>query len=159
MSRLKRCWAPCFTLNSGFLKLQTASIIISLYTAVIHFILIFYFIFILSGGQSDTFFSPLFEFNKYGMNVISICSILYCMFYIICCSFGLIHGINTVSQLFHHMFQLLLTIHCLINDIQETRFYYLPWLYCTLIEILFCISFGIFMVYRYWHNVSITQQA
>jgi len=129
MALLTNCWAPCFTLNSGFLKLKSASIIISIYSAVIHVLLLFYSIYILMGGQSDTFFSPLFELNRYGMAWASVFLIIYSISYIFFCCFGLIHGINT-----------------------ETRFYYLPWIYTTLIEILFMVSFGIFMVYRYYHN-------
>ncbi|CAG2100255.1 unnamed protein product [Medioppia subpectinata] len=84
---------------------------------------------IASRRQSDTFFSPLFEFNRYGMTVSSLFLIIYSISYIFFCSLGLIHGIKT-----------------------ETRFYYLPFIYVTLLEILFVVSFGIFMVYRYYHN-------
>lgn len=37
---------------------------------------------------------------------------------------------------------------------QETRFYYFPWLYTSICEILFMVAFGIFIFYRYYHNVS-----
>jgi len=129
MAPLSGCWAPCFTLNSGFLNLRNGSIITSIYCGLIHVLIFFYSIYILMGGQSDTFFSPLFEFNRYGMTVCSIFLIIYTICYIIFACYGLIHGIKT-----------------------ETRFYYLPFIYLTLIEILFMISFGIFMVYRYYHN-------
>lgn len=98
MGLVKRCWAPCFTINSGFLNLPKASFIISWYTAVLHILVLFYALYILMGGRSDTFFSPIFEFNRYGMNWISAILVVYCLFFIICCSFGLIHGIRSVRH-------------------------------------------------------------
>ncbi|XP_054160638.1 uncharacterized protein LOC128958742 [Oppia nitens] len=129
MALLVRCWAPCFRLNSGFATLRNGSIIIALYCAFLHILILFYSLYILMGGQSDTFYSPLFEFNRYGMNVASILLVIFSISYIFFCCFGLIHGIKT-----------------------ETRFYYLPFLYITLLEILLVVSFAIFMVYRYYHN-------
>ena len=96
MAPLSRCWAPCFTLNSGFLNLKNGSIIISIYFGLIHVLILFYSMYILMGGQSDTFYSPLFEFNRYGMTVCSIFLIIYSMSYIFFASSGLIHGIKTV---------------------------------------------------------------
>jgi hypothetical protein len=108
--------------------LELGSIFIAIYTAVLHFTFFFYGIYVLDGGRTDTFYSPLFEFGKSGMNWIASCLIIYSLFFIICCSVGLIYGIRS-----------------------ETRFYYLPWLWCTVLEILFAVTFAIFMVYRYWH--------
>lgn len=126
-----KCWAPCFVLNSGYVKLKIGSRIIALYTALLHVLVFFYAVDILKGGRSDTFFSPLFEFSRYGMNVISIVLLVYTPLYLLCGSWWLVRGIRT-----------------------EIRFYYLPWLWATMIEILGMVAFGIFMVYRYYHNVS-----
>jgi len=104
------------------------SIIIAVYTAVLHILSLMYAVYILTGGRSDTFYSPLFEFSKHGMNWIAGWLIAYSLFFIICGSIGLIYGIRS-----------------------ETRFFYLPWLWCTFIELLFMVGFGIFMVYRYYH--------
>jgi len=119
MALPERCWAPCFTLNSGFLKLKSAAIIISLYTALIHLLILFYSIYILMGGQSDTFFSPLFEFNRYGMTWSSVFLIIYSISYIFFCSFGLIHGINTVWFYLESVLNLFIIIQfivCLTGD-------------------------------------------
>lgn len=126
---LSKCWAPCFTLNSGYLGLEKGSRLIAIYTATTHVVFIFYGIWILCGGQSDTFFSPFFEFSRKNMYVLAGLLIVYCIGYIVIGSLGLIHAIRS-----------------------ETRFYYLPWLYCTLVEILFFSGFGIYILYRYYHN-------
>src|SRR5689334_14409851 len=96
MAPLSRCWAPCFTLNSGFLNLRNGSIITSIYFGLIHVLILFYSIYILMGGQSDAFYSPLFEFNRYGMTVCSIFLIIYSISYIFFGCYGLIYGIKTV---------------------------------------------------------------
>lgn len=130
---LTQCWAPCFKLNSGYLSLERASRLIALYTAVTHVVILLYAVWILCGGQSDTFFTPFFEFGRKDMYFLAVLLILYCLVYIILGSYGLIHALNS-----------------------ETRFFYLPWLYCTLMEVLFFTGFGIFLYYRYYHNVSIS---
>lgn len=94
---LTSCWAPCFTLNSGYLKLENANKLIAVYSAVIHVVLLFYSIFILMGGQSDAFFSPFFEFSRKSMYTLAMLTILYCIFYIIMCSLGLLHAIKKVT--------------------------------------------------------------
>lgn len=72
MAFLKRCWAPCFTLNSSnMINLELGSIIIALYTALLHVLSFTYGIYVLIGGRTDTFYSPLFEFGRYGMNWIA----------------------------------------------------------------------------------------
>ncbi|RWS13099.1 cadherin-related tumor suppressor-like protein [Dinothrombium tinctorium] len=75
MQLLRSFWAPCFTVNkSNRVKLTTGCVLIAVYTAVLHLVLFTYFVDVWSGGRSDTFYSPLFEFSKSGMNVI--CGIL-----------------------------------------------------------------------------------
>ncbi|KAH9529448.1 hypothetical protein DERF_003333 [Dermatophagoides farinae] len=130
---LKRCWAPCFTLNSGYLALEKGSKLITYYTATIHILFLFYGIYLLMGGQSDAFFSPFFEFSRKDTNILAFLFIAYCIFYLIFCSIGLIHAIHT-----------------------ETRFFFLPWLYFSLFEILFLASFGSFLLYRYYHNKAVS---
>ncbi|KAF7492442.1 hypothetical protein SSS_01114 [Sarcoptes scabiei] len=126
---LQRCWAPCFTLNSGYLGLEQGSRLIAIYSGVVHIIFLFYGIYLLLGGQSDSFFSPFFEFNRKDSNILAFFFIAYCIFYLFICSIGLLYAIK-----------------------METRFFYLPWLYLTLIEILFLFTFGSFLLYRYYHN-------
>lgn len=126
---LKRCWAPCFTLNQrNSIDLEPACIIIAIYTGVLHVLTGFYGIYVLDGGRTDTFYSPIFEFSKSTTNGLSIFILIYSILYIICCSIGLIYGVRS-----------------------ETRFYYIPFLWTTLLELLCMISFGLFMIYRYWH--------
>ena len=93
---LKRCWAPCFTLNSGYLALEKGSKLIAYYTATLHIVFLFYGIYLLMGGQSDAFFSPFFEFSRKDTNILAFLFIAYCIFYLIFCSIGLIHAIHTV---------------------------------------------------------------
>ena len=97
---LSSCWAPCFMLDSGYLNLEKASKIIAIYTGVVHFVFFFYGISLLFGGQSEVFFSPFFEFNRKDIFDALIIFVVYCILYIIICSWGLIHGIRTVSILF-----------------------------------------------------------
>lgn len=154
---LSKCWAPCFTLNSGYLGLEKGSRLIAIYTATTHVVFIFYGIWILCGGQSDTFFSPFFEFSRKNMYVLAGLLIVYCIGYIVIGSLGLIHAIRSVriDVKFDFNSQREISILILFRQLfQETRFYYLPWLYCTLVEILFFSGFGIYILYRYYHNVS-----
>ena len=96
MKLMKRCFAPCFSLSPiNGINLSLASIIISLYTIVLHFLAFFYFISILKGGRSDAFYSPIFEFDK-GMKTVSIVSLIYCILYI-AFAIILIIGIKKVS--------------------------------------------------------------
>jgi len=127
---LTRCWAPCFTLNSSsHVNLERGSILIAIYTAVLHVLSMFYGLALLTGSvRTDTFYSPVFEFSKASTRSIAIFLVIYSLVFVICCSIGLIYGVQ-----------------------RETRFFYLPWLYCSFLELLFMVSFGIFMVYRYWH--------
>lgn len=79
---MKRCFAPCFSLSQiNGINLDVASIIISLYTIVLHFLATVYFIYILNGGRNDIFYSPIFEFDK-GMKTIAIVFLIYCLLYI-----------------------------------------------------------------------------
>lgn len=135
---LTKCWAPCFTLNkANEINLERGSILIALYTAVLHILSLFYGIALLNNSvRTDTFFSPVFELSKSSTRMVAIFLILYSLAFVICCSFGLIFGVRN-----------------------ETRFFYLPWMYCTAVELLFATSFGIFMVYRYWHYAWATFSA
>ncbi|KAI1296590.1 Zinc finger matrin-type protein 2 [Halotydeus destructor] len=95
----KECWAPCFQLNkSNMVDLETGSKLIAYYTALVHFLTGFYGIYVVTGGRTDTFYSPLFEFDKTGMYWIASFIIVYSLFFIVCCSYGLIYGIKSVSQ-------------------------------------------------------------
>ena len=94
---LTQCWAPCFTLNSGYLGLEKASRLIAVYTATTHVVFVFYAIWILCGGQSDTFFTPFFEFSRKDMHSLAVILIIYCLAYIVICCIGLIRAIRTVS--------------------------------------------------------------
>lgn len=127
---LVKCWAPCFTLSKDSrIPLERGSILIALYTAILHVLTLFYGIAILSNSvRTDTFFSPFFEFTRNATVGLAIVLIIYSLFFIVCCSIGLVHGVRS-----------------------ETRFFYLPWLFCSVIELVLMISFGIFMMYRYWH--------
>lgn len=157
MGPLKKCWAPCFTINSGFLSLRNASIIISFYTALIHVLIFFYSVFILNKGQSDAFYSPLFEFNRYGMNCISIFLIIYSWIFILCCCFGLIHGIQTVgfknflkpSEIFSHFLSFSLIFSHFFSLFSMFFIYFLPHFYINWIFI-FCCCFGLIQAFKQW---------
>lgn len=147
---LSECWAPCFKLNSGYLRLELATKIIAVYTGVIHVVLLFYSIFIIMGGSSDTFFSPFFEFNRKTMTTLAIVLIVYCILYIFTCSYWLVKGVDTVSLSFQKP-----KIHFnFVLSKQETRFYYLPWLNLTAFEMFSMLFYSFFMIYRYYHNVK-----
>lgn len=126
---LTECWAPCFRLDSGYLGLERASRLIATFTGSTHIVFIFYGVWILCGGQSDTFFSPFFEFSRRDMYVLATLLILYCLLYVFIGSLSLFRAIKS-----------------------ETRFFFMPWLYATITEILFFTGFGIFLLYRYYHN-------
>jgi len=94
---LARCWAPCFRLDSGYLGLERASLVIGTYTGVLHVVFGIYGLYILLGGQSDTFFTPFFEFSRKDMNSLAILFIVYCAAFVVAGSIGLRHGIKSVS--------------------------------------------------------------
>lgn len=121
MFSITTCWAPCFTINN-WLDLESGSILIALYTALVHVLSMMYGVYILDGGRTDTFYSPLFEFGKSGARNMAIFSLLYSIFFIVCCSIGLMYGIR-----------------------RETRFYYLPWIWCSFLELMAIVGFGVFM--------------
>lgn len=93
---LTQCWAPCFTLNSGYLNLERASRLIALYTGATHVVAAIYAVWILAGGQSDTFFTPFFEFSRRDMYTLAGLLIVYSLAYILLCSLGLFRGVRTV---------------------------------------------------------------
>ena len=61
---------------------------------------LFYGIYLLCGGQSDTFFSPFFEFSRKDANILAALFVFYCILYLILCSIGLLHGIRSVCPSF-----------------------------------------------------------
>jgi hypothetical protein len=92
----------------NYVKLEKAAIIISIYTALLHFLSLFYAIAILTNSvRTDTFYSPLFEFNRPATEFLAGVLILYSIAFIVLCSWGLIHGVQSVSafsplSLFRH---------------------------------------------------------
>ena len=93
---LTECWAPCFRIDSGYLGLERASRLIATFTGSTHIVFIFYGVWILCGGQSDTFFSPFFEFSRRDMYVLATLLILYCLLYVFIGSLSLFRAIKSV---------------------------------------------------------------
>src|SRR6218665_2104865 len=93
---LNRCWAPCFRLDSGYLGLEKASLVIASYTRGLHIVFGIYGIYILLGGQTDTFFTPFLEFSRKDMNSLAVLFVVYCAAFIVAGAIGLRHGIKTV---------------------------------------------------------------
>ncbi|XP_074599550.1 uncharacterized protein LOC141853927 [Brevipalpus obovatus] len=122
---MKRCWAPCFTINrSNSINIERASVIIAIYTAILHFFGFFYAISLFGWGQSDFIVSPYFHADR-SLKTLAIWTMVYCAFYIFS-SFLLILGIK-----------------------KEIRFLYLFWLICTFFEIAGIVFIGGFLIYRY----------
>lgn len=96
---LSTCWGPCFTVSQkNEIKLETAAIIIALYTALLHFLSFFYGMAILTDSvPTDTFFSPLFEFSRSKTELLSYVLMVYSLLFMVCCSYGLIRGVRSVS--------------------------------------------------------------
>lgn len=96
---LHYCWGPCFTVNQrNYVKLEKAAVITALYTALLHFLSLFYAIAILTNSvRTDTFYSPLFEFSRPATKVLAGVLIAYSVSFIFFCSWGLIHGVQSVS--------------------------------------------------------------
>ncbi|RWS28682.1 hypothetical protein B4U80_00889 [Leptotrombidium deliense] len=131
---LTKCWAPCFTIkSSNRVSLRTGCVLIAVYTALLHLLSLSYVCYVLNGGRSDNFYSPLFEFSRFGMVVICCFTIVYSILFIFCCSLALVYGVKT-----------------------EIRFLYLPWIWCTALELLFLLFFGFFVIYRYYHYLWAT---
>ena len=96
---LHSCWGPCFTINQrNYVKLEKAAVITALYTALLHFMSLSYAIAILTNSvRTDTFYSPLFEFSRPTTEFLAVVLILYSIAFILFCSWGLIHGVHSVS--------------------------------------------------------------
>lgn len=91
------CWAPCFTIRkSSTIKLEAATAIIAIYTGLIHLIVFFYGIYIIDDGRTDTFYSPIFEFNHSTNVWIAIAILIYSGLFIACGSIGLLYGLKSV---------------------------------------------------------------
>lgn len=99
---LHSCWGPCFTINQrNYVKLEKAAIITAIYTALLHFLSLFYAIAVLTNSvRTDTFYSPLFEFSRMTTEFLAGGIILYSIAFIFLCSWGLIHGVRSVSPAF-----------------------------------------------------------
>lgn len=99
---LSSCWGPCFTVSQrNDVKLETAAIIVALYTALLHFLMLFYGIAILTDSvPTDAFFSPLFEFSRSKTELLAYVLIAYSLLFICCCSYSLVRGVRSVSLSF-----------------------------------------------------------
>ena len=66
------------------------------------------------------------------------------------------HGDSfTAFELYLSYLLYLIILNKSIFSPQETRFFYLPWLYMSLLEIFFIAAFGSFILYRYYYNVFV----
>ena len=93
---LQNCWSPCFTLDKdNRISLESASVLISIYTAILHFLTFLYFLYIYFGGPTDQFYIPLFEFDLNTTKYWSIILILYSLIYLLCC-YWLHYGVKKV---------------------------------------------------------------
>lgn len=96
---LQNCWAPCFTLERGNkVSLESGSVLIAVYTAILHVLSFFYFLYIYCGGPTDQFYLPLFELDLNSTRYWSIILVLYSLTYVLS-SYWLNYGVKKVSTL------------------------------------------------------------
>lgn len=75
-----------------------ATILIGLYTFILHMLFGFYNLDVYRGSSSDWVPSPIFELSVDTMNSVAIILAIYSFLYMFIASLGLIHGVQTVSR-------------------------------------------------------------
>ncbi|KFM59122.1 hypothetical protein X975_03206, partial [Stegodyphus mimosarum] len=123
---LKKCYTPFMVYSWTTIKL--GCYYASLYTGIFHLLFICYALYVIDGGDSDEFYSPYFELNKFGATVAGSLTIVYC-FIFLCVCIMLIYGVK-----------------------KENRCMFFPWMIGMAFEILLMVCIGIWFLFRYYHN-------